>query len=144
VLLENVVDYPNICKKEEFVFNKNIAGFVFVSESDYEHSGIHSKTAYYRLKNNTAEDGYDAMIEMFFCDSKAESHEMIKSFIDDYTMIEVYASNLKVGDLALGGIYRVDFVRGNIYMFVESYDDVAIDSLAKEIDLQILEIINNE
>jgi hypothetical protein len=38
--------------------------------------------------------------------------------------------------------YRVDFVRGNVYAIVEGMDEAEIGALAKEIDLQILKIIN--
>ena len=144
VLLEGVVDYPYVCTQKDFVFRKNIGDFILVSTGEDEISGTYDTTAYYRLKNNTDEEDYDAVIDIFFCGSKEESHRRIKEYLDSYSMIEVYASNLDVGDFALGGIYRVDFVRGNIYIYVEGYDGVEIGALAKEIDLQILDIINNK
>ena len=144
VLLEKLTDYPHLCTQKNFSFKKSISNFVLVSTDDNEISGITSTTAYYRLKNNPDEEDYNAVIYIYFCATKEESHNMIKDYLDSYTMIEVYASDLEVGDFALGGIYRVDFVRGNIYIAIEGYDDVEIDELAKEIDLQILQIINKK
>ena len=142
VLLEEVTDYPYLCTRKNFAFMKSISDFILVSTDDNEVSGISGATAYYRLKNNPDKDDYNAVVYIYFCGTKEESHTMVKDYLDSYTMPEVYAADLEVGDFALGGIYRVDFVRGNIYIFVEGYDDVEIDELAKEIDIQILKIIN--
>jgi len=143
VILDKVKDYPGICTPDIFVFKAESKDFILVSTSASDTTENYTITAYYRLKDNTSEKD-DAMVKMTFCTSKEESHKRIKYFLDGYTMVEVYASNLKVGDLALGGIHRVDFVRGNVYMFVEGLDGVEIDTLAQEIDRQILEIINKE
>jgi len=143
VLLDKVVGYPHNCTQNDFVFKESINGFVLVSTRDSEQPNYYSISAYYRLEGNDAGPN-DAMAKIYFCGSKEDSHDMIKDHLDGYTMMEVYESYLKVGDLSLGGIYRVDFVRGNVYMFVEGKHDVEIDVLAKDLDLQILDILNKE
>ena len=144
IILEEVNDYPHQCTRKNFIFKESISEFVLVSTSDNDTSDTSGTVAYYRLKDNPDKEDYNAVIYMYFCETKEESHMMIKDYLDSYTMMEVSSSDLEVGDFALGGIYRVDFVRGNIYIFVSGYDDVEIDKLAQEIDRQILEIIDRK
>ena len=142
VLLDNVKDYPKICNSDDFIFETEVAEYVLLSAQYNNTSSEHYFTAQYRLKDNSV--GTDSVVSLTFCSTKEDCHKIIKNFLDGYSMDEVYASYLEVGDLALGGSNRVDFVRGNVYISVEGLHDLEIDTLAKEIDQQILKIISDQ
>ena len=56
--------------------------------------------------------------------------------------LSLYRSSLDIGDFAIGSIYRINFIRGNVFVSVTGYDEVEIDVLARVIDTHILEILN--
>ena len=142
VILDKVEEYPRICMPDVFSFDTEMDEFILVSTQDSEIYGNPCLSAYYRLKNNTLPDAYNAKVNLIFCATQEGSCKFIKDFLDGYTMVEVFAANIEVGDLALGGARRVDFVRGNVAAYVEGYDGVEIAGLAKAVDMRILEIIS--
>lgn|GEM_PF-2925411 len=142
VILDMVEEYPKNCMPSDFSFDTEMDEFILAFTQESEINGNPCLRAYYRLKNNTLTEDYNARVNLIFCVSKESSHKFIKNFVDGYTMVEVFASKIEVGDLALGGAKRVDFVRGNVSAYVEGYDGVEIEGLAKAVDLQILEIIS--
>jgi hypothetical protein len=143
-LLSAIRDYPIECRKFGFVFRDEYDNFVITEmimndEDEDEDKGF---TAYYRLKNNKKEDDYDAIIDIAFYKTKLDNHEVMRNSLNEYAAMEVFTSALSIGDLAIGNSTGVNFIRGNVFVTVIGYEEVEIDGLAREIDQQILDILN--
>jgi len=146
IFLEKIPDYPCDCKMFNFNLKENYADFELTKTLIYnEYNEIN---VYFRLKNSKKENGNDAHVDIVFWKSKAECHEKMRVFLDGCAAPQVYPSNFKIGDLAIGDIYDIYFIRGNVRIQVEGInegiDKVVIENLAKEIDKQILDILTKQ
>jgi len=145
LLLEKVPTYRSDCKASDFTFKGRYANFILTEINKYDdHDMI---CAYYRLKTNTNEDDYDANVTVIIYESQAASLKAMSDSTETYAAPEIYPSSLKVGDFAIGDEYYINYIRGNVYVNVmecphDEVNEVSIIDLAKEIDFQILEIIN--
>lgn len=73
--------------------------------------------------------------------------EHFKNFVFATTAMSLFTSTAKgieVGDFAIGDDERLTCIRGNVYIDVIGDEGISIGALAKEIDQQILEIINKK
>jgi len=143
VFLERIPAYLNDCKISEFTLKKQYADFIQTETKIFDEDDYKKISAYYRKENNSKEDDYDANISIWFYESREDSHRSMRDLLNDNTAPIVNQSAFKVGDFAIGDIFTIDFIRGNVNIRIKGYD-VEIDKLAREIDQQILEIINDK
>ena len=141
ILLEKIEEYPTDCKMSEFSLKGEYANFVATKTYIYDEDKYQSIDVDFKLKTNQKENGYDATASITFHESQLDSQEAMRNSLDDYTAPQVFPSSLSIGDFAIGGIYHITFIRGNVSVRIIGFNEIEIDSIAGEIDIQILEII---
>jgi hypothetical protein len=144
VVLEKIKEYTIDCKISDFTLREEYASFVVTETNKSNEDDHQSITVYCRLQTNKEEDAYDAKVRITFYKSQPDNQDMMRGFLNACAAPEVFPSLLDVGDFAIGDIFSIDFIRGNIFVSVTGYDEAEVGDLAKEIDQQILEIINVE
>lgn len=146
LFLEKTPTYPINCHISDFTLKEDSADFIVTEKNIYNEDDYKKIYAHYKLKNIKGENAYDATVSILFYNSRAESHESMRLVLSECADPTIYSSSLKIGDFAIGGIYDIDFIRGNVQVNVKGsyYNGITIEDLAKEIDQQILEILNGE
>jgi len=140
-VLEEIQTYPNIVK--EFYFKDAYANFELVTNG-VDAAGIY---AYFSLANSADKELSDVRIRMSVEKTQTDAKIYLRNFIFSTTAMTLYpstAEGIYVGDLAIGDEERLTYIRGNVYVDIIGYEGTSIVDLAKEIDQQILEIINKE
>ena len=141
IILERIEKYPIDCKMSDFTLKDEYANFVAIKTYMYDNNGNQNIDADFRLKTNHKENGYDATISITVYKSQPDNHEAMRNSLDDYAAPHIYPSSLDIGDFAIGGIYHIEFIRGNVSVSVIGFSEVEIDSMARAIDMQIMEIL---
>jgi len=143
IMLERIEEYPRDCKMPDFTLEDEYAGFVPTKTYIYDNNETQNIDVDFRLKTNEKENGYDATISITVFKSQPDSLAAMRNSLDDYSAPQVYPSSLDIGDFAIGGIYQIGFIRGNVSVSVIGFNEVEIDNLARAIDMQIMEILSN-
>ena len=149
VLLDQTENYPGVCTTADFLIKDEYAGFRQTSNSTTEYDSHTEINALYRLQTNSNEDDYDADVTISFYNSQSDNHMVMRNSLNDYTAPKIYPSSLGIGDFAIGGKYYINYIRGNVFVTVlecpqNHINEIEIDALAREIDNQILEILNKK
>ena len=147
VLLDQVENYPVDCAISDFDIKDEYTNFVLTSVDISDNDDKKAINARYRLKTNKNKDDYNARVTISFYDSISANHEVMRNSLYGYAAPDIYPSDLDIGDFAMGDIYHINYIRGNVFVTVserpkDNVYEIEIDSLAREIDLQILDIIN--
>ena len=140
-LLEEVEVYS--INVECFLFKDAYSNFKLLSNG-IDAAGIY---AYYNLANTVNKGSADVRIRMSIENEQSEAKVYLVNFVLSTTAISVYSSTtngIYVGDLAIGNEERLTFIRGNVYVDIIGSEGVSIVNLAKEIDQQILDLINKQ
>ena len=138
MVLANVCDYPKKC--EQFIFLEKYADFELVEQST---SDIIAN-AYYRHKNNPILGDEDASVSIYIYETRDLAHKLLINSLDSYasdTVLPISTTGICVGDLGIGSPESLVFIRGNVFVDINGYDNISIVSMAQEIDSQILKII---
>jgi hypothetical protein len=140
-IFEEIKNYPK--NMEEFLFKDTYSNFQLAS-SGVDAAGIY---AYYTMAINEDDESSDVEIRMYIEKIQTDAMAHLKEFIFTTTVMSLYPSTAKgidVGDLAIGDMKRLTYIRGNVYVDIIGSKDVHIVDLAKGIDQQILETISKE
>jgi hypothetical protein len=125
----------------EFLFKDTYSNFELIS-SGVDDAGIY---AYYNLKHDESKKSYDVDIRLSIEKTQSDAKECLKDFVFSTTTRNLYPSTavgIVVGDLAIGDTGRLTYIRGNVYVDIISNKGAEIVDLAREIDRQILDILN--
>jgi len=142
ILLENLSNYSKDCGMADFELKDVYAVEFKLTEKDVFRDTL---TVRYRLESNTKQVGYDAYICIIFAGTQKEAREMMRNSLFGYTALKIYLSDFEVGDVAIGDVYYLSFIRGNLFINMHGYNyEIDISGIAKEIDQQILEIITEK
>jgi len=143
IYLEAAPLYEHHCTygESDFILKSRYAEYSRTDINIYKYDDYINVDGYY-IKNNSAHN-YDAFISIYFCESQNKCHDMMREYLRGCAAPAVYPSALSIGDFAIGGIYDINFIRGNVYVSVHGsyYSDVVIENLAMEIDRQILDLL---
>ena len=139
--LEATPLYKRDCIVSDFVLKSRYAEYKRTDAKIYEYDDYIKIDGYY--KKNNSEKNYDAFISIYFCKSRNECHEKMRQIARGYAAPAIYPSLLSIGDFAIGGIYDIEFIRGNVLVTARRsyYNDIVIEDLAMEIDQQILDLL---
>ncbi|MCL2151784.1 MAG: hypothetical protein FWH57_02315 [Oscillospiraceae bacterium] len=138
VILDNVCDYPRACK--QFIYADEYADFKLVEQ------GINDTiaSANYRHKENPNLGDYDAYVNIYLYETKQQAHATVLNYLEfcaSDTVLPISTTGINVGDLGIGSSDSLVFIRGNVFVEINGYDNISIVNLAQEIDSQILKII---
>jgi len=141
IILENIREYPAECKLSEFTLKDEYANFVVTKTYMYDNDEYQNIDVDFKPKTNQKENGYNATVSITFYKTQPDNHEAMRNLLDYSAAPQIYPSSLDIGDFAIGGIYNIEFIRGNVSVRVIGFNDIEIDSIARAIDLQIMEIL---
>ena len=149
VLLDQTENYPAICTIADFLIKDEYAGFIQTSDRIIDYDSYTEINARYRLQTNSNEDAYDADVTISFYNSKSDNHMVMRNSLNEYTALKIHPSSLGIGDFAIGDKYYLNYIRGNVFVTVmecpqNNINEIEIGTLAREIDNQILEILNKK
>ena len=141
ILLEQTPEYPVNCAMVNFTPRQKHAGFELTEITPSPEYNIIS--TWYKLESNKKKErGNNATVDLRFFQSRDESHESMRYSLNNRNVWLVHPSDLKIGDFAIGDIYEIEFIRGNVWVNVRGYDGIRIEDLALEIDRHILDILD--
>ena len=139
VLLNNIPLYSNLVSMSDLKLQEGYANFTI---TDVEIINANYMIVQLELKTGTREDSEYASMNVYFWNSQEENFESTRRWVFEMMASPfVYRSDLDVGDFALGDIYRIDFMRGNVGIAVTGRDRTEIIGIAEEIDRQILSLL---
>jgi len=145
--ISEIPSYNSICSG--FDMPEELAGFTFLNGNTYKDDDEQyplSIDAYYRLNSKRDEDDtHDVDIDICFCYSPKNAHNLFLNYLDNCSAINIPRSTkdgIDIGDLAIGDTKRLTFIRGNVFISIYGYNDVSILDLANEFDNMILERLN--
>ena len=141
IMLEKIKAYPTDCKLSEFSLKDEYANFVVTKTYIYDEDEYQSIDVDFKQKTNQKQNGYDATASITFYESQSDNHEAMRNSLDDYTAPQVFPSSLSIGDFAIGGIYHIIFIRGNVSVRIIGFNEIEINRIAEAIDIQILKTL---
>jgi len=143
-----IPSYNSICTV--FAIPEELANFTYLKSNTYKDISdqyLLSINAYYCLKSHKyTNDVFDAVINICFCYSQKNAQNLFLGYLDNCTAMHTPRSTkdgIAIGDLAIGDTKRLTFIRGNVFISVDGYNDVSILDLANEFDNMILDFINS-